>query len=63
MTEIKDPSLRAIKEGGENYSYVHFDFSFAVQVLVVPNTFVESAEGTISLCEPVVGFLGNLGIG
>ena len=44
MAAVDDPCLGAVEKGGENYGPVYANLRFVLQVLVVPDSLVESAE-------------------
>ena len=58
-----DPGLRAIEKGGEDHSSVYADLCPTSQVLAVPHSFAESAEGAACLQESVVDIPVDLGVG
>lgn len=49
MTEVCDPGLGAIEKRGEYYGLVFTDLDLDLQVVVVPDPFIQSAEGTACL--------------
>ena len=62
MTAVCDPGLGAIEKGGEQFRPVYTNLGLDLQVLVVPDPFMQSAEGTTCFGQPVVDFLVNPGI-
>ena len=60
MVSVCDPRLRAVQEGGQYHSSVDADLGVFLQVFVIPDTVVESAESTVCLCQSVVYIFINL---
>ena len=56
------PRLRAIQQSSEYYGSVDTDLGVLPQVFVVPDSFVESAEGAVCFGESVVYFPVDLGV-
>lgn len=57
-----DPRLRAVQEGGQYDGSVSADLCAVLQVFVVPDSFVQSAESTVCFCKSVVNLLVDLNI-
>ena len=63
VAAVGDPGLRAIEKGGEDHGFVYDDLFPASQVLAVPQSFAEPAEGATCLSESVFNLPVDLGIG
>ena len=62
MVAVGYPWLRAVQQGGKYNGSIDADLSALFQMLVVSNSFVESAKTTVYLGQSVVYFPVNLGI-
>ena len=62
MVAVGYPRFRAIQQGDEYDGSIDADLSDLLQMLVVPYSFVESAESALCLDQSVVYFLLNLGV-
>ena len=56
VAPVGHPCFKAIEKGCENYDSVDKDVGFVLQVLVIPQPFVQSTKGTVCFSKPVVHF-------
>ena len=62
MVAVGYPWLRAVQQGSEYDSWIDADLSALLQMLIVPYSFVESAESVVCLGQSVVYFPVDLGV-
>ena len=60
MVAVGHPWLKAIQQGGEYDGSIDADLRALLQMLVVPYSFVESAESAVYRSQSVVYFLSIL---
>lgn len=62
MVVVGYPRLRAIQQGGEYDGFIDANLGALLQMLAVPDSFIESAENADFLGQSVVYFPVDLGI-
>ena len=63
VATISDPGFGPIQKSGQHNCFVHAHFCVCLEVVVVPDSSAQPAKCTVGLCQPIIHFFVDSGIG